>query len=193
MKDKHNNEAQNLPEQDEEEKWLPAPGFEDRYEVSSFGNVRRKSSQRLRKINYDCNGYPILCLKINNKVHYVYIHRLVCAAFNGPPTKEHNICDHKDRCKVNNYYKNLRWTDHSGNRLNCKPSTHKKNISVNNTPIVFLDLTGKLQQRFDSILQAHDILGLSIMQIQQNLRGVRRPFKNGYFLTETDYQRSLTK
>lgn len=44
MKDKHNNEAQNLPEQDEEEKWLPAPGFEDRYEVSSFGNVRRKSS-----------------------------------------------------------------------------------------------------------------------------------------------------
>ena len=93
MKDKFNIEAQILPQPEEEEIWVPAPNYEDRYEVSNFGQLRNKKTQKLRKICYDNGGYPIVCLKINNIVHFVYIHRLVCEAFNGPPTKEQNVCD----------------------------------------------------------------------------------------------------
>ena len=120
MKDKFGVEAVNLPDPEEEEVWLPAPHYEDRYEISSFGNLRHKITKKLRTIVYDNGGYPIVCLKIHNKVHCVYLHRLVCEAFNGSPTAENNICDHKDRCIVNNYYKNLHFTDHRGNRLNSK-------------------------------------------------------------------------
>ena len=181
MKDKYNVEAQILPEPEEEEIWLPAPRFEDRYEVSSFGQLRNKKTRRLRKIGYDNGGYPVVCLKIDGKVNYVYIHRLVCEAFNGAPTPDNNVCDHRDRCIVNNYYKNLHWTDHRGNNLNRGTMKRKKNISIDKTPIAFYDLDGKVQQCFNNILEAHEVLGISIIQIQQNIRGHRKPFKNGYF------------
>ena len=187
MKDKFNVEAQNLPEPEEKEMWAPAPGYEDRYEISNFGNIRNKKNQRLRAICYDNNGYPTVSLKLKGKVHCVYIHRLVCEAFNGAPTAEKNICDHIDHCIVNNYYKNLRWTDPSGNGLNRKQQ-NKHRISLTKTPIVFLDLYGRLVQRFDSIMEAHMVLGVSIQQIQHNLRGNRRPFKNGFFKLEEDYR-----
>ena len=175
-----------LPSPEEEEEWRPAPGFEDRYEVSSFGNVRHKKTQRLRKINYDKSGYPIVCIHKGKKIKYVYIHRLVCEAFNGPPTPDHNICDHRDRCVVNNYYNNLRWTDYSGNLYNRRP-TRKIKLSIQTTPIVFLDHNGKSLQRFSSIHEAHQVLGLSEEQIMLNVRGFRAPFSEGYFRVAADY------
>ncbi len=187
MRDRYNIEAQILPEPGEEEIWLPAPQYEDRYEISSFGQLRNKKTKRLRAIGYDNCGYPKVNLKIHNKVHCVYIHRLVCEAFNGPPTAEYNICDHIDHCIVNNYYKNLHWTDHRGNRLNLKGPVSKPRILLEKTPIVFLDPDGKFVQRFDNILQASQQLNISVQQIQHNLRGVRRPFKDGYFRVEADY------
>lgn len=194
MKDKFNVEAQILPEPGEKEIWLPAPHYEDRYEISNFGQLRYKKTQNIRSICYDNGGYPVVSLKIDNKVHCVYIHRLVCEAFNGAPTKQYNVCDHIDHCIVNNYYRNLRWTDHAGNYLNRKPTTEpQKRISLTNTPIVFLNLKGEFVQRFDSILQAHILLGISIQQIQHNLRGIRKPFKDGYFRTEKEYLASIDK
>lgn len=195
MKDKFGNEALIIPEEGEEELWLPAPGYQDKYEISNFGRVRRKETQYIRKLGNDNNGYPVITLRKKdsptdiNKIHYVYIHRLVCEAFNGPPFEEFNVCDHIDRCIINNYYKNLRWTDYRGNKENSK-QPKKEKITVDKTPIVFLDLEGNFKQRFNSIQEAHDILGLSIIQIQHNLRGQRRPFKNGYFRTEAQF---LTK
>lgn len=185
MVDKHNVEAVILPEPGEEEVWKPAPGFEGRYEVSSFGNIRRTKTQRVRKICYDNCGYPAVCIKINSKVHFIYIHRLVCEAFNGSPTEEFHICDHIDRCIVNNYYKNLRWTDHRGNGLNRKTGVKRK-MTLDSTPIIFFSLDDDPIQRFDSIKQASQELGLSLGQIQHNIRGYRRPFKNGYFRVEAD-------
>ena len=198
MTDKFGIEPQIIPEENEQEIWAPAPGFEEKYEISNFGRVRRKQTKYIRKINYDKNGYPIVCLRRwdyterRNKMFYVYIHRLVCEAFNGPPTEQYNICDHIDHCIINNYYRNLRWTDYKGNRENCKDIKSLK-IYVNKTPIVFLDLNGNFVQRFDSVLDAHEKLGLSIIQIQHNLRGQRDPFKDGYFKTEAEYLSNIKK
>ena len=192
MKDRFNVEAQILPEENEIEQWKPAPGFEDRYEISSFGRLRHRITKRQRVIGYDNGGYPKVTLRKDKKVYCVYIHRLVCEAFNGEPTEEKRICDHIDRCIINNYYKNLRWTDYSGNSLNHKP-IKKKTITIKDTPIVFLDLDGRFQQRFTSILEAHEVLNLSVQQIAHNLLGQRKPFKNGYFRTEKEYLASIDK
>ena len=132
-----------LPEIGEQEEWRPAPGYEDRYEVSSFGNIRHKKTQMLRKLEQDKSGYPIVILKKHKKLFCVYLHRLVCEAFNGAPTPDNNICDHIDRCVYNNYYRNLHWTTYSGNAYNRRP-TRKVKISQNKTPIVYLDPNGKL-------------------------------------------------
>lgn len=199
MRDKFGNEALILPEENEEEEWRPAPYYEDRYEISNFGHIRNKKTKKQRKLQYDNGGYPVVHLrrKINEDdenmtICCVYIHREVCEAFNGPPTPEQNICDHIDRCIENNYYKNLHWTDYIGNRANHKPTPKSYKIKKKSTPIVFLSLDdGHLLQRFDNTLQAHEILGISIQQIQANLRGIRKPFKDGYFRTEADYRASL--
>lgn len=37
------------------------------------------------------------------------VHRLVCEAFNGPPTEEANVCQHKDENAANNAPDNLVW------------------------------------------------------------------------------------
>lgn len=194
MEDKYGTPAINLPEEDEEEIWMPAPGYEDRYEISSFGNLKNKKTGLLRKLDKDHFGYPVVCLRKYDPIikkyrtHSVYIHRLVCEAFNGPPTAENNICDHIDRCIVNNYYLNLRWTDHRGNKMNSKTSSARRpHIKIKTTPIVLLDINGNFIERFNSILEAHEKTGISIQQIQHNLRGAREPFKIGYFKTEADY------
>ncbi len=192
MTDKNNNPAIILPSEDEVEIWLPAPGFEDRYEVSSFGRLRSKKTQLLRKLQQDHNGYPCVTLRRRDhptddrmKIHFVYIHRLVCEAFNGPPTTEANICDHKDRCMVNNYYGNLHWTTPSDNRRNSKKITARK-ITTDTTPIILFDLDGNYVERFNSIIEAHKKMDVSILQIRQNVYGYRRPFGFGYFRAETE-------
>jgi hypothetical protein len=102
-----------------------------------------------------------VCLKINNKVHFVNIHRLVCEAFNGAPTAEYNICDHIDRCIINNYYKNLRWTNNSGNMANTG-ARKKRTVTVAKTPVIFYSLDDKELYKFENILEAHQQLGISI-------------------------------
>ena len=192
MRDKYDVEATIIPEEDEKEIWVPAPGFEDRYDISSFGNLRYRATGRLRKIVQDHNGYPAVNLKIDGKVYFVYIHRLVCEAFYGKPTPDKNVCDHIDRCIINNYYKNLHWTDYYGNSINHREK-QRYNITVGKTPVIFFNNQGQYQQRFDNIIQAHEVLGISIQQIQLNLRGRRSPFKNGYFRTESEYLTSVEK
>lgn len=181
-----------IPPLDEVEEWRPAPGYEDRYEVSSFGNIRHIRKQRLRKLCCDKSGYPIVSLKVNGKVHCVYLHRLVCEAFNGPPTQENNICDHIDHCVYNNYYRNLHWVDQSVNMYNKRPERSAR-IKENKTPIVFLSKNHQFIARYDSILDAHQKTGLSIQQIQHNIRGFRVPFKDGYFITEASYKANFDK
>lgn len=36
-------------------------------------------------------------------------------------------------------------------------------------------------KRYNSIIEAHEDLGFSIISIDTNLRGTRKPFREGYF------------
>lgn len=201
MVDMFNNEATVLPEENEEEIWKPCPGWEGRYEVSSFGRVKNIRTDYILMPHLDKNGYYTIQLykqvapDEKYKRHTKTIHRLVCAAFWGEPEGEVDICDHVDKCRINNYYKNLRWVDYFGNRRNRSKRPNRIIVYRDTTPIV-LKKDGVVVQRYPSIMAASKELGLSDIQIYANVIGQRIGFAVGTFTTEeplTPEQHDLTK
>lgn len=110
------------------ETWLPAPDYEESYEVSNFGNVRsidRVSGARrglikgqLLKSHIDLRGYLKVRLYKDSKYTPKSVHRLVARAFISNPDSLSQI-NHIDGDKLNNYADNLEWTDNSGNQLHA--------------------------------------------------------------------------
>ena len=185
MTDYLGNEAQIRPSETEQEKWAVIAEFED-YEVSTFGRVRRIKTQEILKQAENKNGYYQVLLYreedgfVEKQRKTRTVHRLVCKAFWGEPPEERPICDHIDRCRSNNYYLNLRWVNKRENYLNHKPYNRQK-INKKKTPIIFYNRKGEFVKRYNSIMEAHEELGFSIISIDTNLRGTRKPFRTGYF------------
>lgn len=107
--------------------------------ISSFGRMRfgngRTSTGHLRK-----DGYRAVTLHLNSHDRFLYVHRLVAAAFLGkPPSRLHTHVNHKDGDKGNNTLSNLeyatpaanmahRWT-RSSNVSRCRSSDVKSVMS----------------------------------------------------------------
>lgn len=193
MKDIFGNVATILPEENEEEIWVPTddfglPGFS----VSSFGNIRNEKTQHVRTLYPNKNGYLKSCNRVKNKDgKYVSkdmnAHRLVAMAFWGKPEGTKNIVDHIDGCRCNNYYKNIRWTDHFGNRANrhCQ----KKYIgNWDKTPIVQLNPdTDEVIAYYDGVAAAVEATGISRCQLIHHLEKHRRPFQIGRFIMAAEF------
>ena len=99
------------------EVWKDVHGFEEAYQVSNFGRIKRKkrtdSSNRTRKErimspSIYSNGYMNVELRMNNKKRRTSVHRLVAEAFIDNPLNLPQI-NHKDENKVNNHVSNLEW------------------------------------------------------------------------------------
>lgn len=106
------------------EYWQPIPGFSNRYLASNLGRIKRKeyykqypnNIQQLSKEkvlrSWLRGGY--LSIEINNKA--LFVHRLVCLAFNKKPNNKDYV-NHKDGDKLNNTPSNLEWCTKSENAL----------------------------------------------------------------------------
>lgn len=109
------------------EVWKPVVGFEDRYEVSSYGNIRSKA--RLQKdIRGRVLNYPSKPLKqalhrtntwrirfcVNGVKCSKSVHRLVAAAFIPNPLNKPEV-NHKDGNRLNNRLSNLEWVTQEEN------------------------------------------------------------------------------
>lgn len=112
---------------DNEEIWKPVVGYEELYEISSYGRVRslacprsgkkhsRRKSERIMKPSYNkANGYYSIALTKDEKMHHFYIHRLVATSFLPNPNNLPEV-NHKDENKVNNRVDNLEWCDRMHN------------------------------------------------------------------------------
>lgn len=87
------------------EVWKPVVGFEQFYEVSNMGNIRRKKSGRLRRINY-AQIYPTVLLSVNGKHKTLRVHRLVATAFLEPVQGKTHV-NHKNGNHRDNRVENL--------------------------------------------------------------------------------------
>lgn len=94
------------------ERWMPAPGFEQDYEISNYGRVRshRRGRTKILKPMLDMwNGYLMVSLfDTNGHAHKVKVHRLVALAF-VPNPNGYPVTNHKDEIKTNNCVENLEW------------------------------------------------------------------------------------
>lgn len=101
------------PDIEIEEIWKPVKGFEDKYEVSNFGKVRRLPY--LLKSNLNGDGYPQLTLiDSSGKKYNKSIHRLVAETFIENPDNKETV-NHKNGNKKDYKQSNLEWMTYSEN------------------------------------------------------------------------------
>ena len=167
------------------DKWC-SPSFKEEFEdwadllefpnhqVSSYGRVRNKRTGHILKPFSDKYGY--LRMSIGN-VDNVYIHRLVCKTFLGPPEEGQTQVNHIDGNRQNNNVLNLEWCTPSEN---IKWAVHKKSIdmdilsrkalSVNLTPVRIVE-TGTT---FSSVKECAEYLNVSPTNVSRVLIGERK-------------------
>lgn len=89
------------------EEWRRCKGFEDYYEVSSEGNVRRLGKTILRKFKYR-KEFNLLYvqLSVDAIVYERIVHILIADTFI-PNPKNYNTVRHKDGNRLNNKVDNL--------------------------------------------------------------------------------------
>lgn len=95
------------------EKWRPIKGYEDLYEVSTFGNVRRSDGTAVY-VETHHKGYLRVDLFRNGVREHKKVHRLVAEAFIPNPENKPQI-NHKDFDTTNNRVWNLEWVTNREN------------------------------------------------------------------------------
>lgn len=96
------------------EEWKDIDGYEDLYEVSSFGNVRGKKRGCILKGCKSTQGYLVLNLCKKGKSITNRIHRLVAGAFL-EKDKDTFVVNHLNGIKTDNRVSNLEWCSQSSN------------------------------------------------------------------------------
>lgn len=104
------------------EKWLPIPGYEGLYEVSSIGRVRSLprygTSGGIRKLALRKDGYFDVALSASNVERKYLVHRLVAVAFCERNPGE-DIARHLNDVRTDNHAENLAWGTLSDNSQDC--------------------------------------------------------------------------
>ena len=101
--------------------WMPCPGFEKNYSVSSEGRVRRETDSSRRTagviLKPSFSGrYASVSLRNNQKViKRPMVHRLTAIAFYGNPPVGYEV-NHKNGLRFDNRAENLEWVTHSQNQ-----------------------------------------------------------------------------
>ncbi len=101
--------------------WKDIKGFEGKYQISNFGNVKnlnyyRKGIVKILKPIKHNSGYNAINLSFKGKNKQYLIHRLVAETFIPNPNK-YEFVNHKDENKRNNKVENLEWCTKSYNAI----------------------------------------------------------------------------
>ena len=91
-----------------DEIWKDIAYYEESYQISNYGRVRNKKTNKYKAQHDNGKGYLTVDLWKNNKGKKEYVHRLVALAFIPNPDKLPQV-NHKDEDKQNNYVENLEW------------------------------------------------------------------------------------
>lgn len=106
------------------ERWLPVVGWEDVYEVSDWGRVRRivggtsTYAGRILSPITGAWGYPMVRFRFKGRESKPMIHCVVAAAFLGPRPHAHHV-NHKDGDRANAKLSNLEYVTCSENHFHA--------------------------------------------------------------------------
>lgn len=146
------------------EVWAAVIGYEQFYDVSNMGRVRRVSGYRCRRTFIKKGvvnryGYERMCLSKQGVVKIFSTHRLVCTAFISNVLNKPYI-NHINGIKSDNRAENLEWCTQSENIRHCfkigtkhkgeKNSSAKySDLEIANVRKDFLNHTGKFKSFHD--------------------------------------------
>ena len=163
-----------------EEIWKDVKGYEGRYQVSNFGNVRslnhfvknghgrRIVYGRILKPYKSSHGY--LSVYLGKNMRHCSVHRLVAMAFIPNPNNLPEV-NHKDENKANNVYTNLEWCNHSYNAL--YGTCQERLRTYKNVPVYMIDKkTNNILKRFNSMKIAMEMTGVNKATISMVCRGI---------------------
>lgn len=93
----------------------------ENYEISNKGNIRNKTTKKIRKLTDNGHGYLkcVLSLGQRGKIATVYAHQLVAEAFVSNPNNFPQV-NHIDGNKKNNHYSNLEWVTNKQNQIHAR-------------------------------------------------------------------------
>ncbi len=186
------------------EEWRPVVGYEDIYEVSSYGRVKRlpynsngKTIGRKKVFirHYDggilkgsvCkNGYRRVTLTKNGKNKFYHIHSIVAQAFISNPRRFPCI-NHKNEDKTDNRVENLEYCSYKyNNEYNgCKERARRTRISKVGRPCRATNIKDGSVRIFPSLSDAWRALGFNKYHIYDVVRKVRKTC-NGYIIDYID-------
>lgn len=110
--------------------------YNDKYEVSDTGMVRRKETHHIHSGCVDGNGYiSVKLIFEKSKQRRYYIHRLVAEHFLGETDIKDKEVNHKDGNKANNKVENLEWVSHRENILHSYQQLQRKKKEKTSKPI----------------------------------------------------------
>ena len=200
------------------EKWGEVPGLEEYYHVSNYGRIKSLSRdiyystgkiihKKERIImagispvrNYFTNDFTYqlqVSLKVNNKVYYFSVARLVYYCFNNNffDLEDHSLfIIQKDGNGLNCYYKNLIALNATDKQkriykreriITCfawldMKAVAKKDLQRRYKPVTQYNTKGKRIKTFKSIKEAGEITGIARSHISAVI--------NGYWLTAGSY------
>lgn len=143
--------------------WKSIKGFEDRYEVSTFGRIKSLSRVKVGKSNssfvteekilslsFNKDGYKKCSLHKDGKRYTYQVHRLVAETFIPNPNNLSQV-NHKDWDRTNNTVSNLEWCSH---RYNSENRRIKSNRAFTEYRIAQFDFCGKCIGTYDNINSA---------------------------------------
>jgi hypothetical protein len=161
-------------EKENEEIWKTIEDYPN-YEVSSFGNIKNKTTKKLLKLQKNYSGYLKVSLLNNNKKSFsCIVHRLVAKAFIHN-TEHKSTVNHIDRNRSNNHIRNLEWSTMSEQNYHSALVSQKGNPN-NCRDICQINIeTNKIIREFISIRNA------AIWIIDNNLTHIKE--KNDLFLS----------
>jgi hypothetical protein len=176
--------------------WRPVPDYEQQYEVSNTGYIRRigrgyaSRPGRLVKAGKHPCGYRVVSLWKHNRGRSFLVHRIVAAVFLGPIPEDEQV-NHKDGDKTNNAVSNLEYVTRSGNvrhamanRLMKLRGAENPNALLDEDKVIlirFLSGFGMGYKRISRLLGLTWGLVRSVVtgQTWAHLPGARQPVKKG--------------
>lgn len=183
----------------EGETWQPVVGYEDSYEVSSFGRVYSKERvvtrnngttltihPRILKPHFNKKGYECVNLSLEGEHSDKFVHRLVAKTFIPCENTETLDVNHKDESRANNSVNNLEWLTHKDN---VNYGTHNQRVKewqerngwheLRKRRVTLL-VDGVEVATYSSLTDAANDTGVNISTICACCRGRKNPTRKGH-------------
>jgi len=165
------------------EVWKDVKGFEDYYQISNLGRLKRKigvqaKKERILKQIDNGNGYKCVCLSKNGKILRMYVHRLVAINFLENKDNKEEV-NHIDGVRSNNVLTNLEWVTRSENHYHRYKVLKQRGVNYGKTgeknwkskPVKKLDLNNNVLKIYPGVMEAMRQTGINESSIRSCIYG----------------------